>query len=443
MVFITTLVLAVVLFINYYVFDGDVTSPPFLFVLTFIVSMTDLAINLPIWHTTINTEPLFIVLFGGIIFSITSIIIHVYFGRKNKNRIENIEDKEPPYIYVANWKLILFLLFQIIVIVFVQYYVKKLTSPYGTDGSLSSSISMYQYLTKFTTLDLDFPKWLTYTYIISNSSDFVWGYILIYDFFFFKKINPLLVINLLVSAAGSFLTGSRGVAVQMIMSLIVIYIMFYRDSGKEINWIKVLKKPFLILLVLLLSFRYLAKLLGRDHSLSIFEYISVYLGAPIKNFESFLNTNFNSTQPAWGYNTFSMQWQWLSEKFNLGIPKNTINVDMQYLNGHNLGNVFTAYKNYILDFGVLGAFICIIVAAIIMGFMYEDTKGFKEFRMTRVFSFDWQKMCYTYLLISLSFTFFSNKFYETFTVTFLQRIICWILLGYIFCKPKLRGKQIV
>ncbi|WP_047999272.1 O-antigen polymerase [Lactiplantibacillus herbarum] len=429
---ITIIILLILLLMNSYVFKNDVVAPAFIFILTFIISFLDMLLNLSIWKTTITYQTMLVVIIGAIAFSFTSIVIHIlYSGLKDDNMAVNAETKFTPEIQIKKWKSVLFLIFQIIVILLVIHSVKRLTAPYGTNGSLSSAISMYQHLIKFTTLSLAFPKLVTYAYVLSSASCFVWGYVIIYNFYFFKKVDFFVVLNLVASLVGSFFTGSRGVAVQAIMSLLVVYVMLHRDGTKKVNMKKVLLIPMSALLVILLSFKYFAALLGRDHSLGLFEYISVYLGAPIKNLDTFLQSSMGTTNPVWGYNTLTMQWQWIGKFLGLNIPKATINTDFLYSNGHNLGNVYTAYKDYIVDFGYFGAIVCIILMAVVMGMLYEKTYGLN--RNTSVFKIEWMKLVYGYLLFSTAFTFFSNKFYQAFTVTFFQRVFCWMLLGYFFC----------
>lgn len=432
---IALLILIILLFINYNIFDKDIVAPAVIFILTFCVSFFDALLNLKIWDTTISADTIFVITIGAVAFTIISILLKSI-NKKNVNKNEILTRN---YISISKWKLIVFLIFQLIVIFFIQKYVKELAGPYAKDGSLSASISMYQYLTKFTTLKLAFPKLLTYAYILSNSSAFIFGYVSIYNFFYSHKVNYLVILNMLVSMTGSFLTGSRGVAIQVILSIVIIYLLLYRDNGGEIK-LGILVKPLLVLVGLLLSFRFFAKLLGRDHSLGLFEYISVYLGAPIKNLDTFLNSSYQNGNNIWGFNTFSMQWQWINEKFDLGIPKDTINVDMQFLNGHNLGNVFTAYKDYISDFGYLGAILCIVGMALIMGYLYERTKLTEQKESKNAIK--WSRLLFGYLSVNMAFTFFSNKFYESFTVTMLQRVVCWILLAYVLCDVIVEGGNI-
>lgn len=429
---IAVLIFFTLLILSYQMFEGDIVSPSFIFVVMFMLSFFDVLLCLSMWNTTLALNTLTVLITGATVFVFVSLMIHFVFAKINKTDTKrSIPNKKSEYIKISTWKMLAFFIFQCVVIFYMQKYIKILMAPYVTDGSLSSAVSMYQYLKKFTVLQLDFPKILTYSFVLSSSSSFVWGYVSIHNFYYYRKWDPWVLINLILSLGGSFITGSRGVALQAIMTLLVFYVLLYRDGPKKINVRKVLLFPSLLMIGILVSFRFMAGLLGRDDSLGLFEYVSVYLGAPIKNLDTFLNTQTIQNSQFWGYNTFSMQWKWLSDTFNLNIPATAINTNMQYLNGHNLGNVFTAYKDFISDFGYIGAMVCVAVMAIIVGVLYENTKG--ENKKKLMFKIDWMKLTYAYLVIVAGFTFFSDKFFETFTVTFIERILCWILLGYFFC----------
>lgn len=430
---VSILILLIFLAIVFRVFNGDIVSPAFIFCFGFLLSFLDLLLSLRMWQTSISLQTGAIIILGAAIFTIVTVVVHMTsISLRNKTIKKNIYISQPNVLFnISSWKLILFFIFQLVVIHYMQKYVVLLTAPYGTNGSLSSAISMYQYLQKFTTLQINFPKPLTYAFVLSSSSCYVWGYVTIHNYYFSHKLNFWVLANLLVSLAGSFLTGSRGVAVQAVLALLVLYLMYYRDGGKKLNIWKVLIVPVILGVCVLASFRFLAGVLGRDDSLGIFEYISVYLGAPIKNLDTFLATPPSVGTSIWGYNTFAMQWRWLANAFNLHIPEAAINPNMQYLNGHNLGNVFTAYKNFIMDFGVGGSLLCIAMMSLIVSWLYERTKKIKVNKFTKI---DWVKILYSYLVVSVGFTFFSDKFFESVTVTLLERIVTWGLIGLLFIK---------
>ena len=87
-----------------------------------------------------------------------------------------------------------------------------------------------------------------------------------------------------------------------------------------------------------------------------------------------------------------------------------------------LGNVYTTYYNFILDFGFLGALICTGVMSLIASFFYRKS----------VISRFWQTGRLD-LWIACFLSFFANKFFEGFTIsgTIKQLIVWWILIIFL------------
>lgn len=423
-----------------YIFNEyDYIAPSFIFCFTFFMSACDAVINLKIWKTTLSINTVMIIVGGIITFTICSLIVHFFFKYIKEKQIRYVCEKErrvPNLIICKRWKLYAFLILQIMTIYMVIREMKIVTSQYGADGSLASAVNLYQYLSKFTTLDVSFSNVVTYLYIMVTISGYVWGYIIIQNYIYYKKLDYLVIFNFLISFISSFVTGSRGNGVQMILALIVVYFCILKQvKVSQIKQFKIIMRVICIVFFMILSFESIAGLMGRDDSLKLFEYISVYLGAPIKNLDNFIH-DFKKPSNIWGIDTFSMQINWLISHFNINLVTEPINGDMQYINGYNLGNVYTAFKSYISDFGYIGVVYCTALMAIIIQLLYEiilveNRKGLLKNNI------DCLKIVYGYLFVNMSFSFFSNKFYETFTITFIERIFFIVLIAIFIDKNKL------
>ncbi|WP_027623958.1 O-antigen polymerase [Clostridium lundense] len=435
--------LFVLVWLNYMLYNGDYIAPAFVFSFAFLISVCDMVLNLNIWKTSLSVNTVLVVVGGVIVFSICTFVVHTFYTLLRSKRLvlQSLTEKRiPNYIRCKKWKLLLSILFQLICLVFVIKYVLSTTAKYGTDGSLSSAISMYQYLSKFTTLDMSFPLVITYSYILVSTSGYIWGYIILNNYCYYKKKNILVILNFIISFSSNFLTGSRGNSIQMLVALIVVYVcMMKQKRVSQVKNFKIIIKIFAIIICILFSFEFIAGLMGRDDSLGLFQYISVYLGAPIKNLDSFLE-EYKKTSSIWGFNTFFMQIQWITSKMELNIPITAINVDMQYINGYNLGNVFTAFKSYISDFGYIGVVTCTGVMAIIIQVLYEKTKVIKMRTKYLKLNIDCTKLIYGHLFVAMAFSFFSNKFYEAFTITFAEKIFFWIVLAWFIEKDNIHNE---
>lgn len=105
-------------------------------------------------------------------------------------------------------------------------------------------------------------------------------------------------------------------------------------------------------------------------------------------------------------------------------PLTAINEPMNYSAGYNLGNVSTALKPYYHDFGFIGTIALMSLMALIMQIFYESIKCDRNIIKPQV---SLKLITYTQLLFDVAFTFFSNKFYENFNITFFERMVFIII----------------
>lgn len=440
MIYSLIILLLLLLVIGFWINNKDYLSPIFVFISAFFVSAFDCALNLSRWKTEISIDTVLVIFCGVFSFFIATIFaseICRKFSVKRESKIyinENYNVKSGiKSIECSKIFLLFFICLQIITGVLILREIDSLTAPYRNGDNIASAIGMYQYLDKFTTLDLRFSSYLVYLFLFVSTSGYIWGYIASFNYIFFKKINIYILLNFILSCVLSMFTGSRGNALQMFVSVLIIFMILQRIKNKsKKHEIKNMLMLIFAMCILLISFETFAGLMGRDNSLNLFDYISVYLGAPIKNLDLYISQKAAKTVP-WGGETFLTQINWINGK--LGLPVKAINVEMTYLQGINLGNVYTAFKAYYADFGYSGVISCNFVMGFIIQFYYESIKR------KRIISFNKNSihisiLIYAHLFFAMAFSFFSNKFYESFTITFLEKIFfCW-LLAKIICRKQ-------
>ena len=154
------------------------------------------------------------------------------------------------------------------------------------------------------------------------------------------------------------------------------------------------------------------------------------MSAEIKNLEIFLGydsfgTDFSHCQTMiyvanfWGKLTGNM-----SIVHELDLP-------FRYVNGYGLGNVATAYYAYIYDKGYFGVLIYTTLMAVICQMIFQ--RMIRKNRSNKLLSMS--IIVYSYVYFLISFSFFSNKFYENvFTLTFVKYLISWWIIKILLEK---------
>lgn len=422
--------------LSYYYYSKDIFNPSFIYSSLFFLSFFDYLLNAGLWGD-ISILTLLVIIAGISSFEISTFIVHyLYQSNRRKNHYSENEFKSNSRYIIdighenistlktsrAFW--ILFFIFEIICVILVAQQVINLTYQYGGGGNLSTSIALYQRMSKFTTVNMRMPTLLIYLFVFIQSGGYISGYLVINNFLSQKKIDIFLLIITLISISSSMLTGSRGGSLQHVITLLFIFIILYcqKNDIKKADS-KIIFRVFLVLLLLLLSFETFAGLMGRDNSLNLFEYISVYLGAPIKNLDIFLSKFSGTKSNVFGSYTFVNQINWIGNHFNIKKYQYSINLPFNYIDGHNLGNVYSCFYSYYYDFGLGGVVVLSSISAVFIQILYENIQ-YKSGRKIHLIY-----LVYSFFLFTLMFSFFANRFYGSFNVTTFERIVIWLFMA--------------
>lgn len=193
------------------------------------------------------------------------------------------------------------------------------------------------------------------------------SYAFIWNFVSYKKVEKKLLLVPILYILVSLLTSGRNYFLEYIVYVYVTYFLLAKKK-KHFTPIKVLgfiAKIVLSLAGVLVIFVLLANLVGRNTSHSFFTQISVYLGGPLISFSEYFNSFDKGSNQYFGQESLVGVYQFLDM---LGITDAKLIRHLEFIQfGDNWGNVYTAFRRYINDFGIIGC--CVVVFAI--SFLYE------------------------------------------------------------------------
>ena len=185
-----------------------------------------------------------------------------------------------------------------------------------------------------------------------------------------------------------------------------------------------------------------AKIMGRNmQSNSIFDYLSVYLGAEVKNLDLFLQEKNNiEKNTIWGSQTFIAIIATWGKKIGFnGYHEYKLDLPFRSVNGVGLGNVYTTFYPYIYDFGYIGCIVLVAIMAILSQVCYEIIKKIRGKKNVQICV-----LIYGVIYSCLLLSFFSNKFFENiFSMNFIKYIVIWFLLNLVFCEFDYKDNRII
>lgn len=433
----------ILLIFTYYCFQKSLFSPSFVFFSGFLIASICAASFQGRWGEILQWNSFLVFFIGLFTFFIVSVCIHISYrkiksDKKNQSSLNLIESIE-----ISKIIYFIFAIFHVMAIFFLIKRVKETAAMYGVYGSWSECIEKYRYLIMFTTNDIaKISKIGSYSILITRTSASFWGVIVIYNFLCEKKkVSFLALLNLILCILCDFLGGSRTGTVVILISCIVIFYIIWskRNVNRKKLPFKYVLKIGIILILIVFSFQTLGGIIGRNVEVNFVEYFAKYIGAPIKNFDIFMQKD-HILPDIWGKETFAYFINWIGNK--TGDANLIYNLDLPFikLNDFNMGNVYTTFYMFVYDFSTIGVIWCTAIMAAISQIFYELSI---ENKKTKIFTI----IMYSMIVPQLALSFFSNKFYEAFaTYTFMQKIVIILILILVVLRYRVsfkRGKIII
>ena len=436
--------LIILLLICFYSNKQDITSPSIAFLAPFCLASMNLLFNISKWKVDIQNNTFNVIIWGSVslilgIF-LTKIVIKALIKKSNLNYNESYEQyiEKCEVISIQQIKKLLFLAFQSVSFIICLIAVIKVSKGYGGSGGIGELIGNYKYMKSFTLNDMSTGSIPNLLYDFCYASGFIWLYIAINNYLATKKFDYLIILNLVLSIAISLTKGSRGGAVALIVSGIAMLIIFIKKNSKKQKI--PLKHSILILTIVFAivgTFQGVGELLGRKSSADFNGYLSVYLGAPIRNLDYFLNNTYHTKPDIFGKMTFVNAINYLGNKLDIAEWNYILDLPPLRANGFVTGNVYTAFYAYLYDFGFIGVPIIMLLIGIISEIFHFNALKRRTRKSKKLINI-WV-LIYSYIFYLLCFSFFSNKFFEgLMSIQFFKYVIFWFFIRWYLQKIKIK-----
>lgn len=407
------------LFAGYSLSGKSLSSPSILLVFPIIFATLDGLILYTSWDFNLSffTVCVIVICLGA--FVLGCIVVSITF-RTGQQRLLSISDLKVESTNKPNKNKLYILVFiiNVLIILYIYQETRILVRNSGYPASTPIDvISGLDQLKKFTS-DSDnlsgIPAFLSSQLI---GEGILFSYLLAKSVFVYKRsYSRLCLTNFVLLIFGLLILGGRGTALCILVSFCLIYFMLNEREGNVPSFMKIPTKiiGFIILGVstFVLLFILVLPLFGRDlGENSPLYYISVYLGAPLKNLDIAFSGNIDvpeNTIP--GQYTFYYLFQTLG-KAGFAIPDLSVKnmLPFQSINGNMLGNVYTVFFAPVHDFGIIVSSILFFVAGVCMQLIHE-----LAFRSSNSETASLFLIAYGYLAFHLAQGFFSPIFFYIF-----------------------------
>lgn len=429
MIYLLLIILAIIFVLNLYLNNKDFGAPAVVFSMSFLFSALWGCAFQSTWGKNINFSTVAVVTLYVVIFSFICLITKYFFVKgKEKEVDQNCYDEALDLNSgVMKFILILFLFMTLL-------YIRVLMSRIGASTLLQTIGGTYS--TRIETLNI--PFYLRLYIAIAQGVGYWTSYVFIRNVFF-KKVEITALLLFAVCFLSNLLSGSRGVAVCMILSFPAnILLQSYRNNkyARKIS----IKKILLVIVIVLLGLWIFAnseRWLGRAtvSSWNAIDSLGAYCGAEIFNLDSFLKNTKIPQSNQFGALTFSSLLNTISKYLGINYTRPTA-YSFVHVNGHFMGNVFTMLYEPLYDFGYLGCTLLIILYALLSQAAYNSATSSGS-RNSVPFSIDFYGYLYPLLAVSFFAWWFGNYVIST---AFIYIVITWGLCNYFILKVRFTFK---
>ena len=216
------------------------------------------------------------------------------------------------------------------------------------------------------------------------------------------------------------------------MTMIIYFIICYfcikdrlnkSSQFSEISYIKIA----VAIIATVLLFYFSTKYIGRSTEDFGIYYLAFYCGAEIKNLDIFINSiNIPESNYLGEYTFFSIY-----NFFDSNIKYNKDILGFNWVGNYMLGNVYTCFQNYYIDFGIVGTFI--IISLIAIGIQYIYVRATNSTILNYSF-FDFRLFLYAFVGRKLALSFFSESAISMINIGTIKICIEIFLISFIINK---------
>lgn len=402
-----------------YLFRREFLSTTFIVCFCFFVASSFCLIYKDEWAINLQVTTVNIILAGLISCFLGELSGALFTHRREKRFLYEMSVSNEAYeLSVERYKIILFILLQVVVLFFYYLEVSRIAGSYT---SFSVMMNIYRNATYGSNKIAD-----NVNIVVKQLAKISYaGTVICLGVFFnncleTKKItkNIIYLIPSIFYVALSVLESSRSDMLQLgLTALVLFYVLWEAKSNwkRKISMKMILGAVGIVVLMLVL-FWLLKKAVGRTSQKAFLEYIGYYFSSGIPMFDKYISSPSSKYEGLIGAETFSGLWGFLSKFTRYNVVGH-----LEFRNSGSIrGNTYTAFREYYNDFGIMG----VIVLEFFFSFIY--TCLFSKLKILTI------RKRRDYLLKTIIIAAFSYPiFFETIATQFYRLIISIGTLTYI------------
>ena len=408
-------------FFTFYLFNKDVMAPPFIFCVMYTVSIIFALTEYKDWELNTYSVTAFNIYLGGaLIFIFIGYVIYKLSNLSYKGTSEYVDNITLTKINYNRYFLVLLIIIDTIALILLIRDVKSIAG----SGSLTQTLENFRQMSSYSA-DYQLPGYDNQLMKIVTVSAYICIFILINNRLVLgKKIKSFLLwLPMIIYVLYSIYMSNRLYIIEFIAGAVVYYCLLKKVQNKYKNIsTKSLFIIAIVFVILLLSFSIFRMLFGRTDTADTQSYLSVYIGGPVKLFDLYVKNPVHSD--FWGKETFYGLFRNLRSLGLISLNDYIPHKEFRFVNGMGIGNVYSAYRPYIADFGYKGLVILQMFFSIFFNTIYFSMQRHEYYKKPFLI------ILYGYIIMPVFMHPIDDEFYRMFFN--LGFIIYMIIFGIIY-----------
>lgn len=383
------LIIFIAMLIFFYIkLEKDIMQPPVIFCAVYVFSIICAILNIDKWNIIFRNNTFLVLVLGGIEFVCICYAIHKLYNRKEKaiesketcTKVEN--SKTESKITIKKYMVVLVCIYDIVILSLLLYNVLSIASQFGEFSNFTEALTLFKNNTSYN-VNAEIPHYMN----LLGKPVIIFAYIFLYIFLknilvqegkWYKKIfkNSYYLIPVFTYICYEFASSNRLTILSLAIGGFTMAMIILNQAN---NWQKIIKlktigKMILVAICGLIMFYFSASFVGRVNSKGLVDYITLYCGGSLECFNRFMQDSPEESDII-GKETFYYLIKNLDSYGIIDLENPyPIHLEFRYGNGEMIGNVYTAYRRWIYDFGIIGMVILQAIMAIFYQTFYEKIK---------------------------------------------------------------------
>ena len=378
-----------------------------------------------------KVETFLILLLGAVVFLTVSYIVDRLFWKKNGNKTANKKKNEE--IVVPAWLIVALIIYDLITLGLLLHEVLNIASQFGEYNSLPEALTIFKNATSYSG-KTRLPSYITIMIKPLFAGAFLATYIFLHNILcgsgkIYAKVArniiwlifPIFYVvqRLMESSRGPILNFALGA---LCMALIIWYAV---NEWKKTVRPKVMAVAGIIGVAGMMIFYLTAPMVGRINSKNMFDYITFYIGGSVECLNQWAQKP-EDIEVVRGEYTFAGTIRNLN---SLGVAdiqlQNKHKNEFVYYKGEMVGNIYTSYRAWIHDFGILGMYVLQAIMAAFFTIIYM------KIRLWDGEMFNFRLLFYGFSAYTIFMHPIDGYFYLEFpTIAMLTTIACLAVMFY-------------